>query len=208
MSDNKQNPKEVHEAKAQTEGAGGASQPPAHGAKKPLTREEYNKLPTRVKRKLGTLKPPIDRLSATPDNFKLFLRDIKELYYVVDNYCMLLPKVEKYSQAGVAAVVMQNMNELLDLAARVAQYDPSINREEFLREIAAKLFTLEVKIKMSSRSNCFTQKRRHNVANRIIELWSHATALAMSQQNINVAKQRKEQGNKEQPNQSADKSES
>lgn len=149
---------------------------------KQMTRQEYRKLPTRVKRRLGNLKPTLDVMQPTADNFKLFLRDVTEAYYSLGNYCVKFPKNEKNNFSGLAPMMLRDMNKILELATEIEQYNPETNRERLLRRIAVKLYVLRVKTRMTSRIKYMTAKRRKAIVTRLTKLETVTLGLALGLQ--------------------------
>lgn len=167
------------------------SLPPHCEPYKRLTMEEYKKLPTRIKRRLGNLKPPLDSTKPTPENRAIYLRDVVNLYDRLARCVYYFPKVEKTS-CGLATIITYDLNDILLMAHRAEQYNPAIDRENLFREIAARLACLDDKLHLTTRVPYMDNRRRDPIIALICDLQTRAIGLAMGHHNIKAYNEKRQ----------------
>lgn len=155
-----------------------------------LTPEEYHKLSSRDRARLGNITLKIDPLKLTTENLAKLDIKTRNLYEDLSNMAIIFPKVEK-TPCGIATSITKTARKIYYLAVRAAQYDPYCNREATLRKIVAKLMVLEEDIMIAGRTKFIVDSVQLSYIRRMEEARNMALALALSCQHLRQTKSTK-----------------
>lgn len=114
----------------------------------------------------------------TPDLYRMLLRKMLDL---LDYTYMLLNKFNKGQKlyVGLGCSIASLTNESLVLIHTVCGYNPKIDRESILRQLTARLKSLENLVDASYRQRYISSKNRESWLRKIVEIDNIVIGLAM-----------------------------